>query len=364
MYSEIRSISLGVNIISMFIILILCINQMYEKDVYKAMKETWHLLTLCLMFLIVCVAIFKIRLFFEELFYINSHYNGNFVSVVKATLNFNVPSWVVFAITIVAFMMLVMHSNFNMIQIMQLNPFATLLAIAFSILLFYTINITECRATTVATIFSTGLNPGTAMASSYFYGYLKIILPASGGIERAGILNALETFESKNKVTVPVKKLFILIPSSSYIPPDLKEISNNWLEYVQPLETIAIDRAGVKNRTYHNTIYKFRSNGPNKAGKSYYLATEGATPLKTFLEVQDNSHRYAALYREFNREIIKSFYTTLQNLLNDNPDCKHYCELVYYEDTKGGERTNPAHILRDRIDKYMGDQIIKIKDFK
>lgn len=47
----------------------------------------------------------------------------------------------------------------------------------------------ECRTTKVLTVFSSeGLDPGSAMACSYFYGFLKIILPASGGIERAGII--------------------------------------------------------------------------------------------------------------------------------------------------------------------------------
>lgn len=48
----------------------------------------------------------------------------------------------------------------------------------------------ECRVHKVMTIFSSGgLDPGSAMAGSFFYGYLKIILPASGGAERQGKLN-------------------------------------------------------------------------------------------------------------------------------------------------------------------------------
>ena len=70
-------------------------------------------------------------------------------------------------------------------------------------------------------------------------------------------------------------------------------ISLNLILFQQQLETITIDRAGVKNRTYHNTMYRLRTKGPNEVAKFYYLATEGATPLKTFLEVQNGSHRYA-----------------------------------------------------------------------
>lgn len=145
-------------------------------------------------------------------------------------------------------------------------------------------------------------------------------------------------------------------------------VSNSCL--LQKLEVIELDRAGVKGRTYHNTVYKLRTEGPYVNSTIIYLVTEGATPLKTFLEVQQNTHRYArkfleitvlwalflgyqivsmmhsqkihmsiinyipsllAVYMEYKREIIQNFYLTLQNLLNDNPDCRDVCELVYYE---------------------------------
>ncbi|XP_014204936.1 stimulator of interferon genes protein [Copidosoma floridanum] len=211
-----------------------------------------------------------------------------------------------------------------------------------------------CCAFNASEIFSSNLDAGTYMATSYFYGYLKIVLPARGGIERAGIFTALEEYEATHSIKIPVKKLFILIPSSTYIPADLKEISDNWMESKGLLNTITLDRAGVINRTYHNTIYQIHSEGPNVtslSSKSVYLAVEGATPLKTFLEVQDQSHRYAPVYIKYKKQIIQNFYEALQNLLNDNPDCKDYVELVYYKDIVDNKRVNVAHILLETIAK-------------
>ena len=45
----------------------------------------------------------------------------------------------------------------------------------------------------------------------------------------SGIANLMEQYEDKENCTIPVKKLFILIPSSSYITKDLKDMSN-WFE--------------------------------------------------------------------------------------------------------------------------------------
>ncbi|XP_014204937.2 stimulator of interferon genes protein [Copidosoma floridanum] len=341
--------------IAVFLFLV-CAYQLHQKVVRKTFRDTLYLHILCFTFLMLFILLYKFRLFVEELFYINVDHNGDFLNVVKDTLYFNTSSTIIFIVTLSSFMVLLTtEDHYKAFQLLQSQPLATLLALAFSLLLLHTVDILGCRATNVNRVFSTGgLDPGTAMAGSYFYGYLKIVLPASGGIERAGILTALEKYEAINSVKIPIKKLFILIPSSSYIPTDLKEVSDKWMEASGLLDTITLDRAGVINRTYHNTVYRIRSDGPDMtspSSKSVYLAVEGATPLKTFLEVQDQSHRYALLYREYNKEIVQNFCKALQNLLNDNPDCKDYVELVYYKDIVDNKRVNVAHILLETIAK-------------
>lgn len=102
----------------------------------------------------------------------------------------------------------------------------------------------------------------------------------------------MEDYEDNEKCIIPVKKLFILIPSSSYITKDLKQ-SSNWFEHAKNLQTIKVDRAGVKKRTYFSTMYKIIPDGPDSGKKPVYLATEGATPVLTNLEVQLNNHRYS-----------------------------------------------------------------------
>lgn len=128
----------------------------------------------------------------------------------------------------------------------------------------------------------------------------------------------MEKFEANNGIDVTIKKLFILLPSSLYLPPDLKEISNDWMEsagvnksitkkliknnfwnikiffFFKNLETIILDRSGVKSRTYHKTVYRLRTKGPEIINAKYiYLAVEGASPLQTFFESQQKSHKYA-----------------------------------------------------------------------
>ncbi|XP_023317677.1 stimulator of interferon genes protein-like [Trichogramma pretiosum] len=355
MFAETRPVSNEINYILFALLLIISGYSLNSKNFAETIRDTFQLFLVITSALLICVILYRIRLFLEELIFINSEYNGNIKSVIAATMSFNMPSSIVLAIVFFSALSCVINTKLDIGNTIHSNLWATLLTFTSSLLLLYTININECRRLKTEAIFTAdGLDAGTAMACSYFYGYLNIILPASGGTERTGMLNLLENFEAAEcngnpNISVPVKKMFILIPSSSYIPTDLKDISDGWLEHSKNLEMIVMDRAGVKKRTYHNTVYKLHTEGPKTRGKSIFLATEGATPLKTFLETKDQSLRYGGIYKEFNREIVRNFYLTLKKLLADNPSCGDYCELVYYEDYIGGKKVNPAHILLKRV---------------
>ncbi|KAF7405943.1 hypothetical protein HZH68_005312 [Vespula germanica] len=193
------------------------------------------------------------------------------------------------------------------------------------------------------------LDYGSGMAYSYYYGYLRIILPSTG-TNTKGIYEKLENFEDNHNVTISVKKLFILIPFSTYIPPDLKSLSYEWMENTQELEQEVRNRAGIMNRSYHNNIYKIYPNGPKSRNKPEYVAVEGATPLLTFFEVQKHFHPESAIYKKYSKQIIKAFYLKLKELIYNDLDCRDVCELIYYNDyNSDGTKVNIAEVILKRI---------------
>lgn len=199
-----------------------------------------------------------------------------------------------------------------------------------------------------------GLDYGSGMAYSYYYGYLRIILPSTG-TNINGICEKLENFEDIHNVPISVKKLFILIPFSTYIPPDLKSLSYGWMENIQELEQEVRNRAGIMNRSYHNNIYKIYPNGPNSRNKPEYVAVEGATPLLTFFEVQKHFHPESAIYKKYSKQIIKTFYLKLKELIYNDLDCRDVCELIYYNDyNSDGTKVNIAEIILKRISTLKG----------
>lgn len=62
------------------------------------------------------------------------------------------------------------------------------------------------------------------MATSYYYGYLNLVLP-NKEYANTGIVERIETYEDKQGVLVPEKKLFILVPTSCHLPVNLVDKS-------------------------------------------------------------------------------------------------------------------------------------------
>ncbi|XP_012145882.1 transmembrane protein sting [Megachile rotundata] len=196
-----------------------------------------------------------------------------------------------------------------------------------------------------------GLDYGTAMAYSYFYGYLKIILPTTGSLNK-GIIEKLENVEDNHNIHIATHKLLILIPASSYIPPDLKEVSFQWIESAIELEPEIRDRAGVKRRSYHNNIYKIYPNGDRSNSIPVYVVAEGATPLLTYFEVQKHTHPETNTYWKYRRDVIRNFYNKLNELISNDPECMDLCELIYYNDyDSNGRKVNVAEVILDRLNK-------------
>ncbi|XP_077302635.1 transmembrane protein sting isoform X2 [Arctopsyche grandis] len=193
---------------------------------------------------------------------------------------------------------------------------------------------------------SNGLDYGSGMAYSFFYGYLNIILPNKGD-QNYGLKELMDIFESSERIKFGTKKLFIMIPRSLYCPPNLCEVSKGpkfRMEAAKNLEAVERHRAGVKSRMYTSSVYKIHvrdQKGP------MYVAAEGATPLLTLFETIKNDGVHQKYYRENQDEIILQFYLTLKHLIESSVECKDICELVYYDNIE--ENVNVGELLYRRV---------------
>lgn len=230
------------------------------------------------------------------------------------------------------------------------QKFNVILCVIISYILSKIVHLDEIRHKNTLNINSMqGLDYGSAMAYSYYYGYLRIILPSTGSLNK-GLVEKLENIEDNHNIKISVHKLFILIPSSSYIPPDLKEASYQWMEGAINSEEEERNRAGIKRRTYHNTVYKIYPNGQKLNTTPVYIMVEGATPLLTFYEVQKHAHNETNVYRKYDKEIILKFYEKLKELISNDTECADLCELIYYNDyDNNGTKVNVAKVILNRL---------------
>ncbi|XP_023726086.1 stimulator of interferon genes protein isoform X2 [Cryptotermes secundus] len=207
------------------------------------------------------------------------------------------------------------------------------------------------------------LDYGSGMAYNFFYGYLRLVLPEFGTQSVKGIKKRIETFINKHRLSdsaFPVKKLFILIPKSLYIPTDLKDVSTDWpddkcwMDAAMSLEDQVFDRAGVKQRLYKNSVYKIK-NRDSPGAQPVYVVAEGATPLKTCYDVINGDPKMSRVFKDHQHDIILSFYKTLRDIIRDSDDCRDLCEIIYYVDTDDNKkRINVARIILERIQELTG----------
>uniref|UniRef100_A0A1B6GS67 STING ligand-binding domain-containing protein n=1 Tax=Cuerna arida TaxID=1464854 RepID=A0A1B6GS67_9HEMI len=180
---------------------------------------------------------------------------------------------------------------------------------------------------------------GSCMARGFFYGYLKIITP--------GLYDKIIIFQNENNLSdkeVPVKRLFVLIPSSTFIFDKLRKEADTVEPVEEGLDAHKQDRGLVLKRAYQNSMYKVRN---KEKDRDYYVPLEGATPLKTFYETCISEPQY----KEFKSEIISSFYYELERLINRDRIVKDMVELIYYDDENDPD-IELAEVVKQRI-KYL-----------
>lgn len=342
--------------IILFIIFIIPVAYKAKKDgVITSLIATCLVTSVFLVIFLFCDLILRLCQTLMSLTNMDSQHGRSFSSVVSHHFTLNTASAAVFVIGVFLFLiastMIVRGCPLH--HVWDFGPYFCVPLMIFS---FYLLRVTDLaeweRLPDLGTM--KGLDYGTGMAYSFYYGYLRLILPNRGTTDSKGIIEKIENFEDKHDVTFPVHKLFILISSSGYMPPNLKEVSIDkeaqWMENAHELEEEKRDRAGTIGRTYHNNAYKIYPNGRNSGASPVYIVAEGATPLLTFYEVQKHSHPESIMYKQYKNDITMMFYKKLREILQSEPSTRNLCELIYYNDyDSDGAKVNIAKVILQRI---------------
>ncbi|XP_051505290.1 stimulator of interferon genes protein [Myxocyprinus asiaticus] len=180
------------------------------------------------------------------------------------------------------------------------------------------------------------MNVAHGLAWSFYFGYLKFMLP--------DLENKIATYiATRERLSSP--RLHILLHLNAAVPSKPEEEDTNVVFY-NNLPELVLNRAGVRKRSYKNSIYKI--SGQNN--EMYYCILEYATPLETLYKM---SHESSAGFGESERkQQVLLFYRTLSQILENSLECRNHYRLVLLND----EHTGDPHYLSKEIIQHLKQQ--------
>ena len=128
-------------------------------------------------------------------------------------------------------------------------------------------------------------NVADGLAWSYYFGYLKLVLPHLEG----------QIGKSDYKYKITKKKLFILLPKNCYTYDKIVDADSR-ITVAGNLDSYDINRGGILKRSYKHTVHRIEMPRPDGEVDEYHVVLEYATPLMSLYDMSE--HAECGLSRE------------------------------------------------------------------
>ncbi|XP_028594125.2 stimulator of interferon genes protein [Podarcis muralis] len=268
--------------------------------------------------------------FAEELRHVTSRYQGSYLRALNACLELRKRSFLFLLLCGVAYLHLLKESGLPVCR--------NLIIVCFCQLLNFVFDLQHPSAAEISEMYErNNCNVAQGLAWSYYVGYLKFILP--------GLKDRIREFNRSNNHLLNCEKtwkLHILIPLSCDMCDDLQTVDSH-IHFIKNLPELNVDVAGIKKRSYKNSIYGILSENKEK----HFCVMEYATPLRSlFAMSQDESAAFSCQDR---LEQAKLFCRALEEILQRSKYCSGCYRLIVYDDSE----ENDKHFLSKAILRHM-----------
>lgn len=179
------------------------------------------------------------------------------------------------------------------------------------------------------------MNVAHGLAWSFYIGYLKFVLP---DLEE----KVREYSSRRERLSSP--RLHILLPLNARVPNKPEEEDTNVL-FHENLPELKLDRAGVRKRSYKNSVYKITHNN-----ETFSCVLEYATPLLTLYQMSQESS--AGFGERERKQQVLLFYRTLSQILDNSLECRNRYRLILLND----EHTGDPHYLSRELFQHLRQQ--------
>ena len=121
-------------------------------------------------------------------------------------------------------------------------------------------------------------NVADGLAWSYYFGYLKLVLPHLEG----------QIGKSDYKYKITKKKLFILLPKNCYTYDKIVDADSR-ITVAGNLDSYDINRGGISKRSYKHTVHRIEMPRPDGEVDEYHVVLEYATPLMSLYDMSEHA---------------------------------------------------------------------------
>ena len=276
----------------------------------------------------------RLCLMFEEYFHLYTRYNGSKRKMFSACFN-DISFRAVFFAALVAFIIIgstllsqgTKYFKFEYIEII-------LSGVGSSTLVLYLLSLDTLSRVQISSLLENNNRlVANGLAWSYYFGYLRLILPKLPERIRASDWNG----------RLSSNKLFILMPRDCWAYGTLsEEAEEGSIELEDGVIECEAERAGIARRSFRNNVYKITVEDSD----TLYILAEYATPL---CSMYDMSHSAEANLSVEDRDgQVKLFLRTLKAILSNPsvPAVRNRCKLVPYA---RGEDVDLAKILAEAV---------------
>ncbi|BES92398.1 transmembrane protein 173 [Nesidiocoris tenuis] len=182
-----------------------------------------------------------------------------------------------------------------------------------------------------------GLDYASAMVDSYFYGYLHLVLPPNLA-DNVGFEKRVQMYKRDQKLTdnpFP-NKMFVVVHKSGFSPNSYEDELPDVFWARNKLVFDVEGRSGIRRRTYQSPVYRVKTNFDSPS--EINVVVEGAQCLRQLYE----SSLRNPVVKEFSGKIIQTFMDKMTEKIENDPQCRGKCELIFLDDSPGSEHAGRA----------------------
>lgn len=253
-------------------------------------------------------------IFVEEMFHLRKRYNGSIKKAFKAC--FSHPNWTGYLIVAVICLWpwKTYKSSFYTLCFQH-----TLVQICLVPLISYLLGLKKATPAELSEINEAATkNVADGLARSFYYGYLKLILPSL--LETINLSdNEVDGYAVRDHIVD--HKLFIVMPKDCKCTTNFADVDPN-IQFVTEAQQKILSRAGNQRRVYKNSIYKVNS----LIHGEFYCLMEYATPLLSMDAMQADPR--CSFTEEDRDQQVVLFYKLLKEILDKDEQCKGKYHLV------------------------------------